>query len=392
MMESLALDVLLALMLLGYTVYGFREGLSRSAFVIAGVLAGIVGAFFLAPVVSSWVAQPFLRLAVTIGVSIGLIVLGHALGAAIGRGARRGIGRSALSGIDRVLGAIVTGIVAALVASLVGSSVAQLGVTQLTAAVNRSAVLTTIRGLTPDPVEALLAQVRAVVQDSGIPIISGVQPGGPAVIPDIDTGNAALNTAAASVVKISGNAYACGRSQTGTGFIVADDRVVTNAHVVAGVSEPTIEASGATVSGVVVYFDPVDDLAVIYAPDLTAPPLAVAATLPAGSDAAVQGYPNGGPFSSGPARVLSVAVNTTTDIYDDAAVDRELYTLAADVRSGNSGGPLLTLDGEVVGVVFARSGNEANVGYAMTMTELDPVLAAAGALTEPTSSGECIPG
>ncbi len=383
------LDVLLGLTLIAYVAYGLRNGLSRSLFVIAGVVAGAIAAFFLAPLVSTWVPFPFLRVVATILVAVGLLAAGHALGALIGRAIRRGIERSPLSGFDRFLGGVVTGIVAALVASVVATSVASLGVPLLSRAIAGSVVLRTINGLTPDPVEAYLAQVRAYVIDQGLPIISGAL-GTTPVIPDIDTGSDSLNTAAASVVRITGNALACGVSQAGTGFVVADDRIVTNAHVVAGVTEPVVEApDGQTLQGSVVYFDPIGDLAVIHIPGLDAAPLPLGETLPVGADAAIEGYPYGGPFSAGPASVMSIGTATVADIYGRTGSAREVYTLAADVRQGNSGGPLLSLDGVVVGVVFAKSGDTANVGYAMTMSELDPVVDQASTLTSAVSSGEC---
>jgi uncharacterized membrane protein required for colicin V production len=392
--EALVLDVLLGIALLAYVVYGFRNGLSRSLFVIAGVIGGVIAAYFLAPVVAEWVPFPILRLGVTVVIAIGLVAAGHALGAAIGRGVRKGIERSPLSGLDRLLGALVTGIVAALVASMLAFSVGQLGVPLLSRAIAGSAVLRTIGIFTPDPVEAFLAQVRGLVLDTTLPVISGaLGTSGDPTIPQLDTGSAALNAAGQSVVRITGNAYACGQSQSGTGFVVADDRVVTNAHVVAGVTEPVVEApNGQALGGQVVYFDPVDDLAVIAVPGLSAGPLPLADTLTAGTDAAFEGYPYGGPFAAGAADVLSVTTARIADIYGAGQSSREVYTLAADVREGNSGGPLLTLDGRVAGVIFARSGDTANVGYAMTMTELDPVAVQAGGLETPVSSGDCVRG
>lgn len=391
MTESLVLDALLVLMLLAYVVYGFRNGLSRSAFTIAGVVAGVIAAFFLAPVVAGWVPFPFFRLGATVLVAIGLVALGHAVGSAIGRGIRRGLAKSPLSGIDRLLGAVVTAVVAALVASMVAFSVGQLGVPLLSRAIAGSTVLRTIDSLTPDPVQAFLAQVRAETVDRGIPLISGALGGQTPVIPSIDTGSAALNTAAQSVVRITGNAYACGQSQSGSGFVVSPERIVTNAHVVAGVSEPVVESpAGQALSGSVVYFDPLNDLAVIAVPGLSAPPLALGTTLTAGTDAAFQGYPYGGPFASGAANVLSVSTASIPDIYGRSQTSREVYTLAADIREGNSGGPLLGLDGRVTGVVFARDGDTTDVGYAMTMAELDPVAAQAAELSTAVSSGNCI--
>ena len=391
MTDAIVLDVLLIVLLIAYVVYGFRNGLSRSIFVIAGVVAGAIAAFFVVPLVTGWVAWSLARPVVTIAVTVALVAAGHALGSSLGRGIRRGIERTPLSGLDRLLGAVVTGIAAALVASVVGATVSQLGVPVLSRATAGSAVLRTINALTPDPVEAWVAQLKSIVADSGLPVISDAL-GGPApIIPQLDTGSPQLNAAAQSVVRITGNAFACGVSQSGTGFVVADDRVVTNAHVVAGVTEPVVEApNGEAIAGSIVYFDPVLDLAIIAVPGLTAAPLPLGGSLPAGTDAAVQGYPFGGPFTSGAARVMQVGTAQVDDIYGTSTHPREVYTLAADVRQGNSGGPVLTLDGTVAGVVFARSADTASVGFAMTMAELDPVAAEASTLTATVSSGDCI--
>lgn len=393
MTEALVLDILLVVLLLCYIVYGFRNGLSRSLFVIAGVVAGVIAAFFLVPLVSAWVPWPVARPVITIVATLVLVAAGHALGSAVGRGIRRGIERTPLSGLDRLLGAIVTGIAAALVAAVVGTSVGQLGFPLLSRAIAGSAVLRTINTLTPDPVEAWIAQLKSVVANSGLPVISDALGGTTPVIPQLDTANPALNAAAQSVVRITGNAYACGVSQSGTGFVISDDRVVTNAHVIAGVSEPVVEApSGETLAGFVVYFDPALDLAVIAVPGLGAAQLQLGESIAAGTDAAIQGYPFGGPFTASAAEVMRVGEAQVEDIYGAAQYSREVYTLAADVRQGNSGGPLLSLDGVVVGVVFAKSADTANVGFAMTMAELDPVADQASSLTNPVSTGECIPG
>ena len=391
MSGSLVLDIMLGLVLIAYIVYGFRNGFSRSVFVIAGVVAGVVGAFFLAPLAATWVPVSLLRPAVTIFVAVGLVGLGHALGTAIGRGVRRGVAKSALGGFDRVAGAVVTGVAAALVASVVSFSASQLGVPVLSKAIADSTILTTITTVTPAPVQAFLAQVRGAVVDRGIPIITDALGEQTATIPQIDTGSEALNTAAQSVVRITGNAYACGRSQSGSGFVISDDRIITNAHVVAGVSEPVIEApNGEVVTGSIVYFDPIDDLAVIAAPGLSVAALSASETLNEGDDAVVEGYPYGGPFISGAADVISVSTAKVADIYGSNSNNREVYTLAATVREGNSGGPLLTLDGRVSGVVFARNADNEKVGYAMTMAELGPVASQAAGLTDAVSSGSCI--
>jgi S1-C subfamily serine protease len=391
---SVLLDLLLLVALVSYVGYGYRNGLSGSLPVIVGVVVGVVAAFFLAPIAASLVPVPVLRLAVTIAVAVGLVALGQGLGARIGKRARSGIEKKgSLSRVDRVIGAIVTGIASALILSVVAFSVAQLGVPALSRTIAGSSVLRAINALTPDPVEAWLAQVRGAAAQAGLPIISGALGNQAAVIPSIDAGSPALTAAGQSVVRITGNAYACGQSQAGTGFVVSDDRVVTNAHVVAGVVEPVIEApNGEVLGGTIVYFDSVDDLAVIKVPGLSAVPLSLGNTLAVGADAAVEGYPYGGPFTAGAADVMAVGSPKVDDIYHTRAAPREVYTLATQVREGNSGGPLLSLDGTVTGVVFARSAEDPNVGFAMTMAELNPVAVQAASLNAAVSSGRCING
>lgn len=392
MTESIVLDVLLAVLLIGYAVYGFRVGLSHALFAFAGVVGGVVAAFFLVPIVAAWMPLPWLRIPATVLTALGLVALGNVIGSVVGRGVRRGLEETPLSGLDRLAGGLATLIAAALIASVVGVSVGQLGVPALSRAITGSVVLRTIGIVTPDPVEAWLAQLRSTVIDGGLPVINealGIQN---PTVPDIDAGSPELSTAAQSVVRITGNAVACGIAQAGSGFVVADDRVVTNAHVVSGVSEPVVESlAGQALAAAVVYYDPLDDLAVLAVPGLDAAPLVLGDTIEAGSDAAVQGYPFGGPFSSTPAGVLSVRTAPVEDVTGTTSSPREVYTLAADIREGNSGGPLLALDGSVVGVVFARNAETATVGYAMTMAELLPVATQAAALSGPVDTGSCSP-
>jgi S1-C subfamily serine protease len=278
---------------------------------------------------------------------------------------------------------------------LIAGSVGALGIPFLSTAISGSWVVRSIETLTPAPVDAGLAQLRSFVLNEGLPSIGEALGGitdSPGV-PDIDTGTDSLAIAAQSVVRINGNAYACGQSQSGSGFVVAADRIVTNAHVVAGVPEPVVEApNGQALDGRVVYFDPDVDLAVIAVQGLEVAPLELSAPLAVGDDAVIDGYPFGGPFTTGPARVLAVSTEQLADIYGSRTSAREVYSLAALVIPGNSGGPLLTPDGDVAGVIFARSASDDTLGYAMTNTELAPVAQAAASLDTPIQPGSCIRG
>jgi len=393
--EAWLLDLLLLVLIAGYVFTGYRRGLLHSLFALLGVAVGAVVAYFAIPLVGSWVPEPMWRVVATVFVAIALVVFGHSLGAALGRHVRSSLKKSPLRFVDRVLGAAVTGAAAALIAALLALSVTALGVPPLSQAIGSSAVLRGISDLTPDPVEGFLAELRATVVDDGLPLITKAL-GGVTTSPDLpraDTGTDALARAAASVVRITGNAYECGQNQTGSGFVVATDRVVTNAHVVAGVTEPIVEIpGGGALPGRVVYFDPAKDLAVIAVNGMPTAPLPLVDNLARGTVGVVDGYPYGGPFTTKPAKVLSVSTTAVDDIYGTPAGDREIYTLAADVREGNSGGPLLSEDGAVAGVVFAKSADVENVGYALTMTELSPVAVQAVGLTATVQSGTCVRG
>jgi len=246
--------------------------------------------------------------------------------------------------------------------------------------------------MTPDPVKATMAQLRSEVIGNGIPtLIEGLDQGQAVPVPDASTDTPALNRAAESVLKIAGTAYQCGQNQTGTGFVVSEDRIVTNAHVVAGVSEPVVEmADGGAMPGRVVYFDTQHDLAVLAVEDLPVQPLPLSTDLPSGSPAAFAGYPHGGPFQSRPATIQDITTVLVPDIYGSNPSPEEIYRLAGNVQPGNSGGPLLTTDGRVAGVIFAKATSDAEMGFAITMDDLNPVASQAASLSAPVSSGQCI--
>lgn len=387
---SLVLDIVLVVLLIGFLISGFRSGFVRSAGGMLGFVAGGVAAFFVVPLVGGWVPDPAWRTPAALGSALVLLVVGTTLGSVLGNTIRRRLRRSPLRVVDRVLGAALAVTAAALVASIVGFSIAALGVPFLSPAVSSSAVLRTIDGLTPAPARTAIAQARAFVLADGVPRIVDALRGDVPSVPAEAAATPELAEAAASVVRITGTAYACGQNRSGSGFVVAPDRVMTNAHVVAGVVEPVVESPGGqSLPGRVVYFDPVDDLAVVRVSGLDADPLPRAGDPAPGTEAVTNGYPFGGPFDSDPAVVVSVASTPIADIYGGPATDRSVVTLASEVQQGESGGPLLTTAGRVAGVVFARDAARSDVGYALAMTEVEPVAAAAGDLVEPVASGSC---
>lgn len=386
------LDLALILTLLSYLIFGLRNGFLVTLGGIAGFAAGAVAAFLSVPIVSDLVDDPGWRLTAIIATAVLLMVLGHGAGTMIGRRMRSVVKISPLRAIDRVVGGGVNVVVSALVMSMLAFSIGALGVPFVSQHIAESKVIRFIDGVTPTPVKSSMAQLRSAVIGDGIPtLFEGFAEGQPVAVPDANTDTPALNTAAASVLKIAGTAYQCGQNQTGTGFVVSPGRVVTNAHVVAGVPEPVVEVpGGSALPGRVVYFDSQHDLAVLAVDGLRSAPLPLGSDLPAGSPAAFAGYPHGGPFQSKPATVQDIATVLVPDIYGDNPEPEDVYRLAGDVQPGNSGGPLLSTDGLVAGVVFAKATTGSSVGYAITMTDLRPVAAQASGLDSPVSAGRCI--
>jgi len=195
-----------------------------------------------------------------------------------------------------------------------------------------------------------------------------------------------------SVVKIWGEAkYTCDRSLEGSGFVVSPEHVLTNAHVVAGMTNgPFVSFGGANgLPATVVLFDWNNDVAILYVPGLHAPPLHFAGTAARGSGAVVVGYPENGPFRADPARVGSQWAASGPNIYKTGSVTREIYAVRASVEPGNSGGPLLAKNGKVYGVVFAASTTARDTGFALTASVVRSDIRIGGQSTAQVSTRGC---
>lgn len=385
------LDAILLVWLLWQLIYGLNSGLVAGLVGLAGFVAGAVGAFFAAPFVSEFAPSPGWRTVMVIGATVLLIALGHGLGIKLGRSIAGAVKSDSIRAVNRLLGGVLNVVVGALVISMLAFGVSNLGIPAVSRQLSESQVISRIDALTPDPVKSAMAQLRSLVLQEGIPAL--LNPDGSNVdvaAPDADTNTDAWNNAAKSVMKISGTAFQCGQNQTGTGFVVSPGRVLTNAHVVAGVTMPVVQTQEqGALPARVVYFDAVQDLAILAVDQLNAPPLPTSGTVPPNTGTAFAGYPLGGPLQVRPATVLSSAPMMVPDITGGNKSLLQVYQLAGNVQSGNSGGPLLDAAGHVVGVVFAKATSTDNVGFALTMEEAGPVISAAPMLNSAVESGTC---
>ncbi|MDO5662789.1 MAG: MarP family serine protease [Brachybacterium sp.] len=392
-MEYIA-DIVIALLLIGALIIGLRTGLFASL----GGLLGLIGGALATPVVLPWagdlIADPGARRLVLVILAVGLLLVGSLIGSGIGHALRRGADRLRLRILERLLGGVVTVSATVLGLSLAAPALISAQIPTVSAALDRSRILQTIDENLPDPVQGTMDRWRAELpQAAALPALQGLleEEAGAAASPDpAEADDPDIAAAAGSVALISGAAPACGSLNTGSGFVVAPGRVVTNAHVVAGVDAPRVQVPGERArEGRVVQFDPVRDLAVI-AVDVNAEALPLAGTLDTGETGAVAGYPGGGDLQVDPASVSAVGDVLIDDIYGQDQATREVYRLGTDVEPGSSGGPLLTRDGEVAGVIFARDEARDGVGYAMTPSELEDLLDVVESADEAVPTGACV--
>lgn len=377
---TLLVDVVVVLAMIAYAITGYRRGFFVGVLSLAGFIAG---AFVAAAVVPGLVrgVTPALQRVVIVGLSVlGSAIVGQVLGSMIGSAVRDRVTFQPARAVDRMLGAVAGTIAVAIVLWFIGGALRASPVPSLSRAVSGSRVLGAVDALMPGQVRSLASDLRAAVAGSDLPrVFSGVAEeitpvGAPAAVV---LGRAQLTKAQQSIVKIVGDAADCGRGQEGSGAVVAHDRVVTNAHVVAGVARPYVQVAGVgrRYSSSVVAFDPRRDVAVLAVPGLPAPPLARGGRpLSRGDNAVVVGFPRNGRYTPTPARVRQVLDARGEDIYGGPGVDREIYSLRSDVQPGNSGGPLLNAKGVMTGLVFARSADDAHTGYALTLQEITPVI------------------
>jgi S1-C subfamily serine protease len=386
-------DVVAVIILLGALASGLRSGFAATLGALLGLVAGAVAAVWALPWVSGAVDPPW-RTAAVIGALCLLLVVGCAIGSSIGTVIRRGADRIHLRVLERLLGGVLGLVLGVAIVTFGGAGLVSAGIPGVSSTVASSQVLRQLDRLTPVPVDDAVAQLRSqVVGALPMPTIqtppAGLDSAEASTSAPVDLDDADLARAAQSVARVSGPTDGCGTISTGSGFLVAPDRIVTNAHVVAGVEHPMIDLPGESAKeGRVVHFDVENDLAVIAA-DVDAEPLKLVDTLDDGASAVVQGYPHGGPFRSTSATVRASGTAEVHDAHGEGAVDRDVYVLDAQVEPGNSGGPLLDSDGGVAGVVFARGESDDDVAYAMTNAELLPVVAQLDTETQAVSTGTC---
>jgi S1-C subfamily serine protease len=387
-------DLVLIVLMLLFAVSGYRQGFLVGVMSFLGFFGGALLGLQLGPALARQLNGEGTRVVVALVAVFGLAVLGQALAGWIGSHLRRTIRNRHGQRADDVGGAVVSLIAVAMVAWLVAVPLASSSMPWLAKSVRDSVLLRSIDNLMPSPAQALSQALRDTIDTRGFPDVFGDLT--PTRVRDVDPPDSALAVhpivaeAAQSVVKVRGSAPSCSRRIEGSGFVYETEYVMTNAHVVAGTDSVSVDLAGQQYDSTVVVYDPERDLAVLHVPGLPAPAMPFASE-PAdtGSDAIVLGFPLDGPFDAQEARIRDVRDINGPDIYDSSRVSREVYTIRALVRSGNSGGPLVAPSGDVLGVIFAAAADDANTGFAVTADEAGPVAEAGNGRTDGTGTGSC---
>ena len=388
-------DLVLIALIVMFAVNGYRQGFVVGALSFCGFFGGALVGLQVAPWLVEAMATAFVRVVVSLSLVFGLALLGQAAAAWTGGRLRGAISNEHGRKADDIGGVVVSVLALLMVAWMVAGPLASSSLPSLSRSVRNSVILHGVDAVMPDGARVLNNRLRDAIAGGEFPNVFGdFTPTRAREVPAPDpalVGSPAVAAARGSVVKVIGNAPSCRRWIEGSGFVYAPQRVMTNAHVVAGTQGAlTVEVNGEARSGRVVYYDPNRDLAVLYVPNLSAPPMSWADALAeTGDDAIVIGYPLNGSFTPAPARIRDVSNVKGPNIYENETVFREVYTLRATVVNGNSGGPLLDTSGRLLGVIFAAAVDDPETGFALTRTEARPIADAAAALRQPVSTGPC---
>lgn len=387
------LDVVICAVLLTFFIIGLRRGFLLTVGDMVGLILGGIAAFFAIPLVSTFANNPWWRVALMVATAAVLIILGQALGRVIATRIRHWMNVDFLRSADRVAGGVLSVLITATIIGALAFSTSSMGIPRLSLEIGKSTMIQTIRGATPPFVNSAISSARSKVIAETLPAF--LEPFAPPVDQPMDydwAANDLQRVAAESAAKVSGTAVQCGVNLTGSGFVVAPEMVMTNAHVVAGLGSATVETGRDEVHrGKVVYFDPETDIALLYVQGLETPAIEMATEdLTRGDAAAFIGYPAGGPQQIRSALVASRANVSIANIYGTDPSRISVYQLTAEVAQGNSGGPLLDESGEAVGLIFAKSRSDEQVGFALSLEEMERAMELGGSQRTSVKTGDCI--
>ena len=396
-MRGDVLDLILLVVVAAFAVSGYRQGFIVGILSFFGFVGGaLLGAEFGPSISRALVGGQTQQDVIAVVLLVSFAVIGQFIASSIGAAMRSTVTWHSATVLDSVGGSLVSVMSVLLIAWVVGSVLIESPFPVVDTQVNNSLTLQTLDKFMPSPAKTMFSDFRRLLASNSTyaQVFSGIGAERILAIPAPDPSvvdSRGVQAASASVVRVQGVAQSCHRSIEGSGFVISRDHVLTNAHVVAGVtSRETVTTDHGDLSGTVVYYDPQVDVAVLYVPGLNLTPLQFAGPASPGDDAVVAGYPlDATSLNLAPARIGGVQNAQGPNIYETSTVTRQIYEIRAVVKSGNSGGPLLSPAGTVDGVVFAAAVGESDTGFALTAAEVSADASAGAQLTTAVSTGAC---
>lgn len=383
-------DGIIVIFLVVALVRGRQIGFVRQLFSTAGFFFGLWLGALVQPHAVRLAHSTLSRALVTLAITLGLALIFLSFGEYAGVLLKRRFLKSQVNKADNAFGSLISG-ATLLVAIWIGAAVlAPLPFAGLQNGLRGSQIISWLDGALPSAPK-VVAGIEHFIDPNGFPqVFTGGEPTPPPNLsaPSLASVRAAVQKDEASVVKIEGQG--CGGIVEGSGFVVGNGLVATNAHVVAGVAAPYVAENGNLHRATAIWFDPNLDFAVLRVGSLAGAPLKVKnGNVSGGTPGAVLGYPGGGGLDVEAASVIDRFTAIGRNIYNEGSTQRNVYELAADVRPGNSGGPLIAADGSVIGVVFAESTQYNNIGYALTSQQILGELSQAKTQNQPVGTGTC---
>jgi len=391
------LDLILLVVVAAFAVSGYRQGFIVGILSFFGFVGGaLLGAEFGPSISRALVGGQTQQDVIAVVLLVSFAVIGQFVASSIGAAMRSTVTWHSATVLDSVGGSLVSVVSVLLIAWVVGSVLIESPFPVVDTQVNNSLALQTLDKFMPSPAKTMFSDFRRLLASNSTyaQVFSGIGAERILAIPAPDPSvvdSRGVQAASASVVRVQGVAPSCGRSIEGSGFVISRDHVLTNAHVVAGVtSRETVLTDHGSLPATVVYYDPQVDVAVLYVPGLNLTPLQFAGEANPGDNAVVAGYPlDATSLHLAPARIGGVQNAQGPNIYETSTVTRQIYEIRAVVKSGNSGGPLLSPAGTVDGVVFAAAVGESHTGFALTAAEVSADASAGEQLTTAVSTGAC---
>jgi S1-C subfamily serine protease len=392
------LDLILIVIVAAFAVSGYRQGFIVGVLSFFGFVGGaLLGAEFGPAISRALVGGETQQEIVAVILLVSFAVIGQFIASSIGAAMRSTVTWRSATVLDSVGGSVVSVISVLLIAWVVGSMLNASPFPVIDRQVNNSVALQTLDKFMPSPAKTMFSDFRRLLASNSTyaEVFSGIGAERIFAIPAPNPSvldSPGFRAAQSGVVRVQGVAPSCQRAIEGSGFVVSADHVLTNAHVVAGVTQrQTITtASGETLRAVVVFYDPQVDVAVLYVPGLNLTPLRFAGQANPGDDAVVSGFPLDSPtLRAAPARIGGIQNAQGPNIYQTSTVTRQIYEIRAMVESGNSGGPLLSPEGTVDGVVFAAAVGVSDTGFALTAAQVFPDARAGAQSTAAVSTMGC---